>query len=194
MDYEEKIKSNIKNERMVGVVFSIIFILIGLVIFIVCSIGYVKYNQKEAKYVEITGKVIEIKYEIDEEGADYSNLVTFVIEYMVDDVNYQIESSNSRIIRFKGTTVHVKYNPNNPEDAYVAEDTNSGLILVIAGAVLILVGVASCLIVFNKFKDVEKVRKEKVNSSESSITCPHCGAVNSNKNDKCDNCGANLRE
>lgn len=129
-----------------GVLFGLIFAIIGIVLLCFAISSIKTYNEKNKTYIETISKVVDYKY--DDEG-----LQAIVVEYVVDGQTYQkISNSYSNMPKSIGTEVSVKYNPNNPRDAIWTSDSTN-IILPIVGVVFTLIGV---LVVVSSIKNGKK--------------------------------------
>ena len=99
-----------------GILFGLIFAVIGIGL-LLFSVSIIKnYNQKNKTYTETTSVVVDYAY--DDEG-----LEAIIVEYTVDGKSYRKQSNSySNMPKSKGTQVKVKYNPNNPSDAIWVND------------------------------------------------------------------------
>lgn len=123
---------NGKNILLMG-----LFILIGAGLLIYSYENIKTYNEKNASYIEVNGKVSSYDYKIDDDG---SQLSAPIIEYVVDDNAYRLKGDYSlRPIRL-GSDVVIKYNKNNPSDAIIKGD-KSYILPIIVGIVFVVLGV-----------------------------------------------------
>ena len=132
-----------------AVLFGLIFIVVGagLLFFSIKTIN--EYKEKDAKFIEITSKVIDYDRNSDD-------LEAIIVEYVVDGQTYTMTSntysSNPKDI---GESVSIKYNPEDPSDAIWTNDSTN-IVLPIASVVFMLAGVVIIV------TGVKKGKKENV--------------------------------
>lgn len=131
-----------------GILFGLIFAVIGIGL-LLFSVSTIKnYNQKNKTYTETTSVVVDYAY--DDEG-----LEAIIVEYTVDGKAYRKQSNSySNMPKSKGTQVKVKYNPNDPSDAIWVNDSTN-IVLPLVGGLFALVGI---IIVVSSAK---KMKSEK---------------------------------
>lgn len=132
-------------------VFSIIFLIIGIIVLVFGIWSYATFAKKSETYLSTNGMVVEYKYSTSTD--DYGNteqLRAEVVDYRVDGETYTCSSktysSNAKSI---GTTMEVKYNPEDPSDAYLAKDKGSWLIIAVGGTFTLVAGFM-CITSFKK--------------------------------------------
>lgn len=101
-------------------IWCILFILIG--IYKLCK----KAKLKDLK--ETIGEVVGHKESYSHN--DGINYIT-IIEYEVDNIKYGLEHDYFGPSKKLGKKIKIKYNPNNPKEAYVKNDF-SGIVLIIS--------------------------------------------------------------
>lgn len=131
-----------------GILFGLIFAVIGIGL-LLFSVSTIKnYNQKNKTYTETTSVVVDYAY--DDEG-----LEAIIVEYTVNGKAYRKQSNSySNMPKSKGTQVKVKYNPNDPSDAIWVNDSTN-IVLPLVGGLFALVGI---IIVVSSAK---KMKSEK---------------------------------
>lgn len=131
-----------------GILFGLIFAVIGIGL-LLFSVSTIKnYNQKNKTYTETTSVVVDYAY--DDEG-----LEAIIVEYTVNGKAYRKQSNSySNMPKSKGTQVKVKYNPNDPSDAIWVNDSTN-IVLPLVGGLFALVGI---IIVVSS---VKKMKSEK---------------------------------
>ena len=140
------------NNPKVGVIFGIIFALIGVGLIIFSFINIKNYNEKNKTFIEVNATVIDYKDTYDEDG---DLLRAIIVEYEVDGTNYRKTSSSSTTNpETLGSTVKVKYNPNDPKDIIWPNDT-SNIILPIVGGVFTIVGIIFTVVSIKMVKNKE---------------------------------------
>ena len=118
------------------IIFGLIFFLIG------CGLLFGMYKsitkENDPKYVETKGVVVDWRESCDRDGCLYA----IVVEYSVEDRDYAITSNMySNFPDRIGSVVDVKYDQNDPSDAFIAETGESGTLMFgIIGGVFTLVG------------------------------------------------------
>ena len=132
-----------------GVLFGIVFSIIGIFL-IFFSIKTIKeYKEKNETYVETTAVVID--YDMNSDG-----LEAIIVEYTVNGEAYKkvsnIYSNNPKDI---GSSVSVKYNPNNPKDAIWTNDSIN-VILPISGVLFTGIGI------FVVISSIKKSKNQKL--------------------------------
>ncbi|MCI9280107.1 MAG: DUF3592 domain-containing protein [Bacilli bacterium] len=131
-----------------GILFGLIFVVIGIGL-LLFSVSTIKnYNQKNKTYNETTSIVVDYAY--NDEG-----LEAIIVEYTVDGKAYRKQSNSySNMPKSKGTQVKVKYNPDDPSDAIWVNDSTN-IVLPLVGGLFTLVGI---IIVISS---VKKMKNEK---------------------------------
>lgn len=107
----------------------LIIIVSGIIVIFQGILKIKKYNTAKSTYVLTQGIVTEIE-------RVRRHVYTAVLTYTVNNVVYKIRKGAGRV----GQQCGVYYNPNDPSDA-VAEGNNSGVASIIAGVVVIFLGI-----------------------------------------------------
>lgn len=129
-----------------GILFGLIFAVIGIGL-LLFSVSTIKnYNQKNKTYTETTSVVVDYAY--DDEG-----LEAIIVEYTVDGKSYRKQSNSySNMPKSKGTQVKVKYNPDDPSDAIWVNDSTN-IVLPLVGGLFALVGIIIAVSSAKKMKN-----------------------------------------
>ena len=118
-------------------------IVIGIGVTIYSIYNNKLYKEKDAKYIEATATVIDYDYKIDEEGTE---LAAIIAEYTIDREAYQYKGTTYSTNPIPlGTTITIKYNPNDPSDAILPND-HTGIIAIIVGVGFIVLGTIGLII------------------------------------------------
>ena len=126
-----------------GILFSLIFFIIGIVILLFGYKESEKYNEKSKKYIQIDAYVVDYAYSESDEG---NTTKAIIVEYEVDGKTYRKQSSvytsNPKSIE---SVEKIKYNPENPEDI-IFEKNETSFVLYLVGAVFTFVGLLLTII------------------------------------------------
>lgn len=116
-----------------GILFSSIFIVVGIIMLFFSMKNIKTYNEKKATFTETTAKVID--YAHDDEG-----LQAIIVEYNINGIVYKKQSNvYSNMPKSIGTEVGIYYNPSNPADAIWKNDSTN-IIMPLLGGVFTLIG------------------------------------------------------
>ena len=123
-------------------VISIIMIVFGVAISIYGNEVVNDYIKKNDNFIEVSATVIDYYYPGEPEEGAYT-----VYEYIVDGIAYRIESGLSTNLPDIGTVKTIKYNPSNPTEVVLDENSNYAVVFVGAGFVLAGVfGIFRCIV------------------------------------------------
>ena len=140
-------------------VISVIMIVFGVAISIYGNEVVNDYIKKNDNLIEVTATVIDYVYPYDEEDGAY-----IVYSYVVDGINYNVESGSlSTNLPEIGSSKTIKYNPSDPKEVVLNNDSNYVVLFVGAGFVLAGVfGLFRCIVMSGSAAKKSK----KVNVSE----------------------------
>lgn len=94
---------------------------------------------KDYYYGLATGKVVESSYY---ENSDDERMYSAIYAYFVGDTEYELEDDDaSKVPPQMGKNVEIRYNPDQPEDAYVGGKPLPGSILMSIGITMIMLSI-----------------------------------------------------
>lgn len=138
-----------------SIILGIIFAFLGVIVFGIGVNNNLQENKKSATYKDIVGTVVDMHTEQEDEYNDTldryetKTMYTPIYEYQINEVKYRYESNMSSSIKPTiGSTVTIKYNPNNPNDAYI-EGEGDWLFLLVGG-IFIVAGIFIAVTGFNQ--------------------------------------------
>lgn len=130
----------------------IIFLLIGIGLFVFFFFTIQTYNEKNKSYIEITSEVTDYQY--NDQG-----LKAEIFEYIVDGKTYhKISNSYSNTEKPIGSKVQIKYNPKDPRDAIFKHDSTN-VIVPIMGGLFTLFGCFDIMISIKHRKKLVKMEE-----------------------------------
>lgn len=144
-------------------IFSLIFVIIGLIILVPGLIGLKSYNDKKEKYIEKDAAIID--YSINEEY-----LKAIIVQYEVDGEIYtkqdNIYTSDPKEI---GETISIYYNPNNPDDIILQKDFFSKYFYIILGGTFTFIGLVFLGVFYlrNKKSNKEIIQTENLTDKQA---------------------------
>lgn len=157
-----------------------ILLIIGIGLIILSYNTITTYNEKNKTYVETTAQVVDYAY--DSEG-----LQAIIVEYQVNSKSYRKTSNSySNMPSSIGTTVSIKYNPNNPQDAIWTTDSTN-IVLPIVAVVITLVGILAVIFSLKSKKKEDVITTnatEQSNGLYSNISMPNQQPVMPNTNEQ----------
>ena len=125
-----------KNGRNSGVPVLLIFLIVGIAMAIGGIVMLVDRKQKDSYYGTATGKITDVVHHTNSDGDD---MYAAVYTYYVDDIEYTFTDDTSSSVRPSiGKRVDIRYNPENPEIAYVGGKVWMGIILLGMGILFVL--------------------------------------------------------
>ena len=121
---------------------SVILIAIGVGLSVFGNKIVNEYLKKNDNFIEVSATVIDYYYPGEPEEGAYT-----AYEYIVDGIAYRIESGLSTNLPDIGTVKTIKYNPSNPTEVVLDENSNYAVVFVGAGFVLAGVfGIFRCIV------------------------------------------------
>lgn len=118
---------------------AIIIMTIGIGIMIVGIWMAAARIHKDYYYGLATGKVVESSYY---ENSDDERMYSAIYAYFVGDTEYELEDDDaSKVPPQMGKNVEIRYNPDQPEDAYVGGKPLPGSILMSIGITMIMLSI-----------------------------------------------------
>ena len=121
---------------------SVILIAIGVGLSVFGNKVVNEYLKKNDNFIEVSATVIDYYYPGEPEEGAYT-----AYEYIVDGIAYRIESGLSTNLPDIGTVKTIKYNPSNPTEVVLDENSNYAVVFVGAGFVLAGVfGIFRCIV------------------------------------------------
>lgn len=125
-----------KNGKNSGIPVLLIFLIIGFAMAIGGTVMTVDRKQKDSYYGSATGKITDVSHHTNSDGDD---MYAAVYTYYVDDIKYTFTDDTSTSVRPSiGKRVDIRYNPENPEIAYVGGRIWMGVILLGMGILFML--------------------------------------------------------
>jgi hypothetical protein len=139
---------------------SVIMIVFGVAISIYGNEVVNDYIKKNDNLIEVTATVIDYVYPYDEEDGAY-----IVYSYVVDGINYNVESGSlSTNLPAIGSSKTIKYNPSDPKEVVLNNDSNYVVLFVGAGFVLAGVfGLFRCIVMSGSAAKKSKKVSENTN-------------------------------
>lgn len=130
--------------RVAKLIASVVAILGGILFIVLGCVGISQV--KNFPEVEATVTSVEIETTIDEDGAT-SETATVYVSYTVDGTEYNeiLDDSNSDMK--EGDKLTVRYNPEKPNKVTATTKT-AGFVRIAFGAVILLAGLASAVLLF----------------------------------------------
>lgn len=128
-----------KNGRNSGIPVLVIFMIIGFAMAIGGIVMTVNRKQKDSYYGTATGTITDVSHHTNSDGDD---MYAAVYTYYVDDIEYTFTDDTSTSVRPSiGKRVDIRYNPENPEIAYVGGRIWMGVILLGMGVLFMLAAI-----------------------------------------------------
>ena len=136
------------------IIFSGIWILLGLIFFIIGMVMRKKYKKKITECTSKTfGKIIDIVKRSSSDGDGYSSYNYYpVIEYMVGDMKFikEYNIGNSSPKYGIGQNLEIYFNPEDYNEYYIGGDempTVFSTVFIFAGIACMFIGIAAAVIV-----------------------------------------------
>lgn len=120
----------------------LVIFVVGLAILVYGILDFRSYVKKAATFSDTTGTVVDYSYSTStrDDYGNYNVLRAEIVEYVVDGNEYTCKSGTySNNYRSIGSQMDIKYNPEDPSDAYIASDGRS-LLPLLCGAMMTIVG------------------------------------------------------
>lgn len=119
-----------------GSIISIIFLLVGIAFLF---FFFSQKNQTQG-YVSTSGRVYDYVESWDNDS--YRYLYAVVAEYVVDGKIYTIRSNSySSHPKAIGSSIEIRYNPDNPYESVIDSNDNGNIILLIVGGVMVIASI-----------------------------------------------------
>ncbi len=148
--FQRKDRGNISSK-----VSAIIIMVIGIGIMIVGIWMAADRMHKDDYYGFATGKVTGYSYH---ESSDDEKIYSASYSYTVGDTEYELEDDDtSRVPPQMGRTVEIRYDPDQPADAYVGGKTLPGSVLMSIGVTMIMLSILA----FMKMRKGQKSDERK---------------------------------
>lgn len=138
-------------------ILAIIFLIAGCIVAVGFGIKTYGQHKGNGKYVEVQGTIVDYivsntkkTYKEKDKKKNHKkynkNITTYqpVVEYVVDGVTYQVVGEYGSEKKEKSDTIAVKYNPENPNDAFVVQK-GTDFVFIGLGIALFLVGLSMLL-------------------------------------------------
>lgn len=127
-----------------GALLGLVFTVIGAGLLFLAFIVNNDYKQKNEKFVQIVGYVVDYDYDDD--------LKASIVQYVVDGKTYRKTSGlYSSTSQSKGTSVKLKYNPENPHEAIWVND-KAYIVMIVASALGTLTGLIVMIASINNWR------------------------------------------
>lgn len=145
--------NSFKNKKHTTLITCIFCLIVGTCLLGISIKEIYDFTTKSNNYTGIDAKVIKHNYKD-------QKIVSVTLEYTIGDYTYTTTSSNnSDCIKSYGSTIYIKYNPNNPEEIIFV---NRGINIIIPVISLVLLSVGLAIIIAEISDNMKRIRyKEK---------------------------------
>ena len=144
---------NATNEKSIGTrIFLVVVMLIGIVAMVISGKGLYDRSQKSSQYLETKGEITDVLVHENESNATFAAEYTYKVDGQTYVIYDDLFTSRQPV---KGSEVGVRYNPEDPQEAFVKGSVSAYMMVLIIG--FMFLAIPFLMFVFD-LKMSEKVR------------------------------------